>query len=94
MAMLIADLGHVEARDGRVLRAQVHGEQRSDGLWDGWLAFFGAQGDVWRTGRETSQSSSSALRYWAGGLTRTYLDGALRRAEPAAVTPPGTPNVA
>jgi hypothetical protein len=69
-------------RDGTAYEAQVHGTERSDGTWSGWLEFRPARGSgpVLRTDQETSQPSRRALEYWAGGLEPVYLDGALVRA--------------
>jgi hypothetical protein len=64
-----------------VYRAEVWGDRRNDGLWDGWIEFVPVDdGPVLITGRETSQSHLDALRYWATGLEPVYLDGALARA--------------
>lgn len=52
-----------------------------DGLWEGWLEFSDLDtGDVIRSGRETTQPSHADTMYWATGLTRVYLEGALARA--------------
>jgi hypothetical protein len=64
-----------------------------DGLWEGWLEFSDLDtGEVIRSGRETTQPSRADTMYWATGLTRVYLEGALvralapaRRAEPTHV---------
>jgi hypothetical protein len=54
-----------------------------DGLWEGWLEFTDLDtGAVIRTGRETTQPSRDDMMYWATGLTRVYLEGALARALP------------
>jgi hypothetical protein len=61
--------------------AEVWGDFRDDGLWEGWIEFVPTDGGpVLSTGRETSQSNLQALRYWATGLEPVYLDGALARA--------------
>ncbi len=50
-------------------------------LWEGWIEFIPESGaPVLRTERETEQSGRDQLKYWATGLTVTYLEGALRRA--------------
>ena len=52
-----------------------------DGLWEGWLEFSDLDtGDVIRSARETTQPSRDDTMYWATGLTRVYLEGALARA--------------
>jgi hypothetical protein len=61
--------------------AEVWGERRDDGLWEGWIEFVPSDGGpVLGTGRETSQSNLEGLTYWATGLEPIYLDGALARA--------------
>jgi hypothetical protein len=58
------------------------GRVAEDGLWEGWLEFLPtAEGaDPVRSGRETEQPNRDDLTYWAQGLSRTYLEGALERA--------------
>ncbi len=52
-----------------------------DGLWEGWLEFSELDtGAVIRSGRETTQPTRDDVMYWATGLTRVYLEGALERA--------------
>ena len=52
-----------------------------DGRWEGWLEFSDLDtGAVIRSGRETTQPSRADTMYWATGLTRVYLEGALERA--------------
>jgi hypothetical protein len=49
-------------------------------LWEGWIEFAAEDGsDVRRTSRETTQPDRAALVYWSGGLSGTYLEGALAR---------------
>ena len=62
--------------------AQAMGSQRDDGLWEGWLEFLPSDGNAERisSGRETTQPNRDTLEYWAQGLTRVYLAGALERA--------------
>jgi hypothetical protein len=60
-------------------RAQVVGRPAGN-IWEGWIEFVSADGeDVRRTPRETTQPDRDALRYWATGLSGTYLEGALAR---------------
>ena len=68
--------------DGHLYRTRAIGRQRPDGTWIGWLEFRprGGEGLVRRTGRETTQATRLALRYWALGLDEVYLEGALMRA--------------
>jgi hypothetical protein len=88
-ALLVFD-DIVTAPDGTAYRACVCGRQTSDGRWEGWLEFdpiaTGADGrrgearSTLHTGRETTQPKRADLLYWAGGLTHTFLEGALVRA--------------
>ena len=69
------------ARGGITYRARVYTEIETDGMWTAWIVFFPAGGGrVISTDRETTQSNLEAVRYWASGLTHTYLHGALDRA--------------
>jgi hypothetical protein len=72
----------LRGNDGTEYEARVYGDARPDGTWAGWLEFHAVRGNapVLRTRQETSQPSRRALDYWAGGLERVYLDGALARA--------------
>jgi hypothetical protein len=73
---------HVRGEDGTEYEAHVYGARRDDGTWAGWIEFHSRSGSgkVLSTGQETSQSDRAALDYWAGGLERVYLEGALTRA--------------
>jgi len=68
--------------DGALYYAQAVGRQREDGLWEGWLEFSprGGGGIVRKSPIETTQPNRDALLYWATGLERVYLEGALERA--------------
>src|SRR5215208_7995973 len=63
--------------------AQAVGRQRDDGLWEGWLEFLPLDESAERisSGRETTQPNRADLEYWAQGLSRVFLMGALERAE-------------
>lgn len=69
--------------------AQAAGRQREDGLWEGWLEFMPAKetGRPVSSERETTQPNRADLEYWAQGLTRVYLQGALVRALRTDATP-------
>jgi hypothetical protein len=55
--------------------------QPGGGLWEAWLVFFSLKtGFALATDRETTQSTREHILYWATGLGRTYLQGALERA--------------
>jgi hypothetical protein len=61
---------------------QAMGRKRQDGLWEGWIEFVSADGArSIDSGRETTQPNRADLDYWAQGLTITYLQGALGRAQ-------------
>jgi hypothetical protein len=70
----------------RHYRVQVCGKPEGH-LWQGWIEFVSEDGtDLRRTRRETTQPDREALLYWAGGLSVTYLEGALARTvEPPSV---------
>ena len=63
--------------------AQAEGRKRDDGLWEGWLEFIPVNDNdpPIPSGRETTQPNRPDLEYWAQGLTRVYLQGALMRAQ-------------
>jgi hypothetical protein len=52
------------------------------GHWEGWIEFLpvGIDRSPVRTARETTQPDRHAVAYWAGGISSTYLEGALARA--------------
>ena len=66
---------------GVVWQVEAWGAQRDDGLWEGWLLFASAGGDVLLTSRETTQPNRNALEYWATGLEPVFLEGAFERAK-------------
>jgi hypothetical protein len=70
---------------GALYFARAAGRQRDDGLWEGWLEFVPVDGSglALLSARETTQPNRADLEYWAQGLTRVYLQGALVRAESA-----------
>ena len=68
--------------------AKVMGRRRDDGSYEAWIEFLPIVGGeayervpLLRTQRETTQPDRSAALYWASGLTRAYLEGALERAD-------------
>jgi len=64
--------------------AAAIGRQRADdGLWEGLLEFepVADPGRTILSDRETTQPNRADLEYWAQGLSRVYLQGALARAE-------------
>ena len=62
--------------------AEAMGRQREDGLWEGYLEFVPLNEKAERISseRETTQPNRNAVDYWAQGLSRVYLSGALDRA--------------
>ena len=74
----------VATRDQTVYRARACGGRAGDGTrrWHGWIEFepVVGGGPVIRTPRETTQRNKADTAMWATGLTRVYLEGALRRA--------------
>jgi hypothetical protein len=71
----------VKTTDDMVYRAEIWGDQRQDGRWEGWLRFIPPDGrGILSTGRETTQPNRNALVYWATGLEPIYLEGAFERA--------------
>src|SRR3954469_25406280 len=67
--------------DGATYKPRACARVQDDGLWEGWLECTDVErGTVIRSGRETTQPSRADTMYWATGLTRVYLEGALARA--------------
>jgi hypothetical protein len=69
--------------DGATYFAQAAGRKREDGLWEGWLEFIPMSEDApgFTSSRETTQPNRADLEYWAQGLSKVYLEGALARAK-------------
>lgn len=73
----------VSDASGAHYTVRVRGDQDENGHWQGWLEFVPVDGDAFRrTPRETTQGQRGHLVYWASGLSASYLEQALRRAEP------------
>ena len=86
--MLSHFLAPISAQDGLSYEAQACGEEGADGLWHAWIEFMPLDGGrKLRTGWETTQPNRLDARYWALGLTRVYLEGALVRARTGPVIP-------
>ena len=67
--------------DGARYAPSACARMTEDGRWEGWIEFTNVDtGAVVRSGRETTQPSRDDTMYWATGLTRVYLEGALDRA--------------
>jgi hypothetical protein len=71
----------LRAPTGESYLARAYVGRLPDGLWEAWLVFFSLEtGSPVATSRETTQSTREHALYWATGLGRTYLQGALERA--------------
>jgi len=73
--------GPVVDESGRYA-ARAVGRLADDGMWDGWLEFEPLDSDqpVVVGPVESRQPEAHDLTYWASGLTRVFLEGALKRA--------------
>ena len=83
MAELIREHSTI-VTDGEITYVvRVYAIEGAHGGWQGWLEFHPTDKSkpVLRTGRETSQPSLLAIKYWAYGLEPIYLEGALARAQ-------------
>ena len=81
MSTLLQSFETPVVRDGETWIAYLHGRDRADGTWEGWIEFVHATtGARLASPVETTQSSSDAVLYWATGLGAAYFDGALDRA--------------
>ena len=80
----------ITAVDGSVWSARAVARP-TEGHWEGWIEFLprAAGHTPLRTRAETTQPTRGAVKYWASGLTVTYLEGALERAraQPTTVAP-------
>jgi len=67
---------------GETYFAHAVGREVAGGLWEGWMEFTPRDDNSVRleSGRETTQPNRTNLEYWAQGLTKVYLEGALARA--------------
>ena len=78
----------VLSHDGAPYRARAYGGVMTDGLWEGWIEFIPLDGGTpLRSPRETTQPNRVDTVYWATGLSPTYLEGALVRAERSSAAP-------
>jgi hypothetical protein len=79
----------ITAPSGEQYFAQAVGKEVRGGSWEGWLEFMpsGDGADTIESGRETTQPNRTNLEYWAQGLTKVYLEGALARALSLAANP-------
>ena len=77
----IQRFGLIDA-SGLWYRPRAYGQPQPNGMWDGWLVFFPADGGspIAPPGPETTQSNMAALSDWAEVLSEVYLEAALDRA--------------
>lgn len=89
MAEVLAEFPDIlTTTDGDRYRAQACGAATVNGTWEGWIEFIPLDdGEPIRSPRETTQPNHTDMKYWATGLTRIYLEGALTRA----LAPPAPP---
>ena len=84
--------GTIVADDGTKYEARACASPMLDGLWQGWIEFVPVEdardGGPIRSPRETTQPNRLDAVYWASGLSRIYLEGALRRARAKPVAVP------
>jgi hypothetical protein len=80
--MLIRELP-LQVNSGKMTYSvRVHGNERPDGTWEGWIEFYPMGfASILRTDQETSQPNLQALEYWADGLEPVYFQGAFARAQ-------------
>ena len=83
----------IEDAEGRRYMARAAARERDDGLWESWLEFVPIEerDNVLASERETTQPNRLNVEYWAQGLTRVYLEGALQRAINLTDTGDGAP---
>jgi hypothetical protein len=72
----------ISTPDGRKFFAQAAGKETDGQLWEGWLEFLPVDdsSEAVCSERETTQPNRKNVEYWAQGLTKVYLEGALNRA--------------
>ena len=92
MADLLIQYDNPVAPDeGPAYQVRAIGRRLSDNLWEGWLEFVpDDDSQVLRTRRETTQPNREDLEYWATGLEKVYLEGALERARRHQTLAPAT----
>jgi hypothetical protein len=91
MPEIVSNYNDITAGDGTVWSARAV-TRTADGHWEGWIEFIprSVGHTAVRTRAETTQPNHDAVKYWASGLTVTYLEGALERAR-ARPSPVGQP---
>ena len=92
MAEVLHDYGLIRSKGGPAYHVRAIGSLLTETMWQGWLEFASAHGDVTlRSGRETTQPNRTDLVYWATGLTPVYLEGALERTLHPLIRPVASP---
>jgi hypothetical protein len=92
MAEVLHDYGLIRSKNGATYHVRAVGSPMNDTMWQGWLEFESAHGDVTlRSGRETTQPNRTDLVYWATGLTTVFLEGSLDRTLNPLVRPVAAP---
>ncbi len=92
MAVVVAEFADPIAYNDVRYRAQACAAQAAN-VWEGWIEFVPLDGGpAVRTTRETTQPNFVDAQYWASGLTRVYLEGALSRALNPVVRKAATPS--
>ena len=72
----------VTGSDGSTYSARAVGAEVPGANWHGWIEFTPIDGgEPLCSPRETTQPNRTDVVYWATGLTRVYLEGALARAK-------------
>ena len=93
MAIVITEYTDaITASDGSAWEARACA-RKAGAKWEGWIEFvpLTAGASPIRTPIETTQPNRTALRQWASGLTPTYLDGGLKRAQSRPAIVVGSP---
>lgn len=71
----------LDGQDGERYAVRVYAGRRPRGLWEACFVFIPLSGgNPLVTDRETTQSKRQDVVYWAGGISRLYLQGAVSRA--------------
>jgi hypothetical protein len=72
----------VAGRDAETYIAYLNGRQRADRMWEAWIVFERVRdGRQFASPVETTQANADGVLYWAAGLSNSYFEGALQRAQ-------------
>jgi hypothetical protein len=84
-------VGAIVDHEGTEFEARSCGAEMPHGLWHGWIEFIPlGDGEPIRSPRETTQPNRTDAVYCATGLSRVYLEGALRRAQTGPIVIPSS----